>query len=529
MARKGGDDWDDKPKGKGGGTMSLDVSKLDLDDEPSGKGRRGAGGPARSGGKGRLDDDDEPGGAGKWGKGGRGGGKQSFGGFGKSSGTASFDVKDLDLNRGGGEKGRRGAWAAGDGKGKGSKSSKDLDDDDMPRGKGRDKMVGSRRDSAVKLDADDAEVESGFHDWGAPKPKPGEAAQPAAATPAPAEDGAPARLLVREPGKPDRVFPLHPKSRSWIVGREISCDLVLSDIKSSRQHFEITYLGGVFTLKDLGSGNGTKVDGEKVGKVQLVGGSIIVVGDCELVFQLDQQAMDRLLERELPGGKKRGRKADEEGEEGAADEQAEPERLLSRAAMGLILVMLLGLLLFAGTFVAWLVFQPSGKKPSGARVVELEEIPPSDPSIRKAVQATARAVLGDADGLQSLGKLWDARRLAKVAMLLDPSQAEARSLDGRVERTLKGNDSDACRVIVAPSNPVRGRKMLVRVALNGPVLRVNGTFAGEPLKFSPDPELEGTWLALLDTPRKPGSQKLELSVVDLLDEPVELAREVTVR
>ncbi|MBM4319340.1 MAG: FHA domain-containing protein, partial [Deltaproteobacteria bacterium] len=316
MARNGADDWDDDGRGKksGGGTMALDVGKMEIDDKPSGRpGTRGGRGHDAGGGHGRSaalgrsphqDDDDAVSSSGRARRGGGGkkGGDEwgSPGGFGKSSGTAALDVRGLELDGDRPAKNRRADWAQSGGKPKG----RDLDDDDDPgyakKGKG---LVGSRRDSAVRLEPGEAEIDSGFHDWSTPKPASTSSPEQRAvgAAPASGEESTPAKLLVREPGKPDRLFPLHPKNRSWIVGREISCDLVLSDIKSSRQHFEITFLGGVFSLKDLGSGNGTKVDGEKVSRVQLSGGSIVTVGDCELVFQLDQQALNRLQEREKPG------------------------------------------------------------------------------------------------------------------------------------------------------------------------------------------------------------------------------------
>lgn len=55
-----------------------------------------------------------------------------------------------------------------------------------------------------------------------------------------------------------------PRGRSLRIGRKPSCDFVISDRRVSRAHAEVFYKSGVPWVRDLGSHNGTVVDGEKI-------------------------------------------------------------------------------------------------------------------------------------------------------------------------------------------------------------------------------------------------------------------------
>jgi transcriptional regulator with PAS, ATPase and Fis domain len=62
---------------------------------------------------------------------------------------------------------------------------------------------------------------------------------------------------------------------------------LLDDAQVSRQHVRIEGRGGVYTITDLGSRNGTSVDGEAIGEpVKLRDGAIIFVGTHVAVFRL---------------------------------------------------------------------------------------------------------------------------------------------------------------------------------------------------------------------------------------------------
>ena len=70
------------------------------------------------------------------------------------------------------------------------------------------------------------------------------------------------------------------------LGHEASCSLRLSDPLVSRQHAEIRYQAHNYILKDLGSGNGTLVNGQRVGETTLRDGDTIRLGETELVFRI---------------------------------------------------------------------------------------------------------------------------------------------------------------------------------------------------------------------------------------------------
>lgn len=71
------------------------------------------------------------------------------------------------------------------------------------------------------------------------------------------------------------------------VGREPSCDIVFLRDSVSRRHALLTTEGGVTTIEDLESTNGTFVNNERVVSRVLVTGDQIRLGDQTLVFAAD--------------------------------------------------------------------------------------------------------------------------------------------------------------------------------------------------------------------------------------------------
>jgi hypothetical protein len=72
-------------------------------------------------------------------------------------------------------------------------------------------------------------------------------------------------------------FPLRPH-REIIIGRSSDLDMVLVEDMVSRKHAKITTDDAVVTIQDLGSTNGTFVNGEKVRKAELKDGDRILIG-----------------------------------------------------------------------------------------------------------------------------------------------------------------------------------------------------------------------------------------------------------
>jgi pSer/pThr/pTyr-binding forkhead associated (FHA) protein len=51
---------------------------------------------------------------------------------------------------------------------------------------------------------------------------------------------------------------------SVVIGRAADCDVVIQDLKASRRHCQLTRKEDGFLLEDLGSRNGTLVNGVKI-------------------------------------------------------------------------------------------------------------------------------------------------------------------------------------------------------------------------------------------------------------------------
>ncbi|HYC77277.1 MAG TPA: FHA domain-containing protein, partial [Planctomycetota bacterium] len=87
------------------------------------------------------------------------------------------------------------------------------------------------------------------------------------------------RLIIEEQGE-DVVFDL--LSSVVTAGREAGVDLVLPDPKISKRHCEFRSQNGRLTVKDLGSTNGTWVNGAQVSNAELKPGDVVQVGDQTL-------------------------------------------------------------------------------------------------------------------------------------------------------------------------------------------------------------------------------------------------------
>jgi len=86
-------------------------------------------------------------------------------------------------------------------------------------------------------------------------------------------------------------FPLK-SDRQVVIGRSSDLDMVLVEDMVSRKHAKITLTGGKITIEDLGSTNGTFVNGEKVKQARLKEGDRILIGTSilKLVHQGENAA-----------------------------------------------------------------------------------------------------------------------------------------------------------------------------------------------------------------------------------------------
>jgi pSer/pThr/pTyr-binding forkhead associated (FHA) protein len=70
-----------------------------------------------------------------------------------------------------------------------------------------------------------------------------------------------------------------------VLGRSKDCDVQVEDANVSRRHAELRREGPSWWLVDLGSTNGTELNGKRVQRVKLSDGDTITLGATELVFE----------------------------------------------------------------------------------------------------------------------------------------------------------------------------------------------------------------------------------------------------
>ncbi len=98
------------------------------------------------------------------------------------------------------------------------------------------------------------------------------------------------RLIIQLEGKDIREKSLD--HGHVLIGRSKLCDVCIDRPNVSRHHALIAYSGDKATLIDLGSTNGTYVDGYKVQYHELMPGETIAVGDCRIEYIVDHDAVD---------------------------------------------------------------------------------------------------------------------------------------------------------------------------------------------------------------------------------------------
>jgi hypothetical protein len=75
-----------------------------------------------------------------------------------------------------------------------------------------------------------------------------------------------------------------------VVGRGREADITVDDTGTSRKHIEIAWDGAHAQVRDLGSTNGSQLDGQPVKKAVLEPDSVITIGRTRIVFRVLPQA-----------------------------------------------------------------------------------------------------------------------------------------------------------------------------------------------------------------------------------------------
>ncbi|MFJ4223518.1 FhaA domain-containing protein [Microbacterium sp. NPDC089695] len=79
----------------------------------------------------------------------------------------------------------------------------------------------------------------------------------------------------------------HPITRArTVIGRGTDADITIADAGSSRKHVEVLWDGERAMMRDLGSTNGTKVNGSKTREAALPTDTTLTIGRTDLVFRI---------------------------------------------------------------------------------------------------------------------------------------------------------------------------------------------------------------------------------------------------
>jgi pSer/pThr/pTyr-binding forkhead associated (FHA) protein len=104
-------------------------------------------------------------------------------------------------------------------------------------------------------------------------------------------------LIHKRPDGSDRKLEL--TGKPVVIGRVAESDIPVYDSFVSRVHCSVNFANDQYTLKDLGSTNGTYRNGARVFECALHSGDKIQVGNTTLVLELNPATADAVL-RQVP-------------------------------------------------------------------------------------------------------------------------------------------------------------------------------------------------------------------------------------
>ncbi|MDM0073403.1 FHA domain-containing protein [Variovorax sp. J2P1-59] len=106
------------------------------------------------------------------------------------------------------------------------------------------------------------------------------------------------QLILRTAAGATRQVTLRPHDNT--LGRGAHNDIVIESPQASRQHAVITVEAAFTTIRDVGSRNGTFVNGDRIESQTLADGDIIQLGSHEMSFVAGDQEFSRVEAQRIP-------------------------------------------------------------------------------------------------------------------------------------------------------------------------------------------------------------------------------------
>jgi len=97
-------------------------------------------------------------------------------------------------------------------------------------------------------------------------------------------------LILLKKNSSQKAFPL--SSGVTVIGRRHDCDLRIPLMSVSRRHCQLNRDEGVLKIRDLGSHNGTYLNGKRIDEAVIQAGDYIEVGPLKFVLQIDGEPKD---------------------------------------------------------------------------------------------------------------------------------------------------------------------------------------------------------------------------------------------
>jgi pSer/pThr/pTyr-binding forkhead associated (FHA) protein len=195
------------------------------------------------------------------------------------------------------------------------------------------------------------------------------------------------RVTITVPEKTPQPYRFQLDRQSVSLGRGSENDIAIDCGSISVKHAEMCRIHGGYELRDVGSTNGIKLDGERMDVIPLRSGLTVKLGDVAFDFLLTDEELEALA-REKPAEESANRRDSTDGAADSLPPKSSPPRatpvMTSSAGGGGFAMILLFIILAAAAFFAGMAIR--FQKDTGGSLIEAIQ------SKSKALQAPATPV-----------------------------------------------------------------------------------------------------------------------------------------